>query len=209
MDDRSATTCGVVTRRPALSDQPYHAVAYGRADPGRQALEAFIRAGFQRVHGATVRSYMPTLIGLTDAAGETVGAAGYRPADLEPLYLEQYLSQPIERSIAMRHAGLAVDRWQVAEIGNFACRDCEAAMAMMGVLARLLRERQHRWVTFTATRKVRGIMVRLGIELAEIGRADPSRIRSATDDWGTYYSADPRVMLGYVPGYRGASGRSD
>jgi hypothetical protein len=175
-----------------------------RAGAERDALERFIKEGFQRNHGAVVRSFMPVLIGLRDAAGDIVGAAGYRPADLEPLYLEQYLDEPIEREIAKRTDEPASARAQVAEIGNFASRDCVAAAAMVTELGRFIVARRHTWVVFTATSTVRGILRRLGINLIDMGSAERSRIAMTSDDWGAYYSADPRVMLGYVPDYHGA-----
>jgi hypothetical protein len=207
MENRPAAGRGRVTSQSAQRNGR-HLRLTGRTDPGREALESFVRRGFRETHGATVRSFMPMLIGLYDATGSVVGVAGYRSAELEPLYLEQYLSEPIERAIARQRPGLLVFRAEVAEIGNFVCRDGEAAQAMVAVLAGLLRDHRHRWVAFTATRAVRGIMRRLGIRLAELGPADPCRIVATADDWGAYYNADPRVMLGYVPEYRGARGQN-
>ncbi len=187
----SADLCRVVLCSPNSADRP--------------ELEAFIQEGFQRKHGAAVRSFMPVLLGLRDPHGRIIGAAGYRPAAREHLYLEQYLSEPIESTIARRHPGTATARADVAEIGNFACRDCATAMVMVGVLAEFLLDQRHRWVVFTATRTVRGIMRHLGLGLSELGRADKSRVVVTSDDWGAYYSTDPRVMLGFVPSWRGAA----
>lgn len=174
----------------------------------RPVLEAFIQDGFRLKHGAAVRSFMPVLIGLRDRSGRIAGAAGYRPASLESLYLEQYLGEPIEHAIGRHFPVPPVQRADVAEIGNFACRDCPTAMTMVSVLAEFLLDRDHRWAVFTATRTVRGIMRHLGLGLSELGPADKSRVAVASDDWGTYYSTDPRVMLGYVPSYRGAQDRT-
>lgn len=170
----------------------------------RSALESFIQDGFQRKHGAAVRSFMPVLVGLRDQSGSIVGAAGYRPAAREALYLEQYLGEPIEATISRKVVHSTVARSEIAEIGNFACRDCSTAMAMVSVLAEFLLDQNHRWTVFTATRTVRGIMRHLGIGLSELGRADKSRVVVTSDEWGSYYSTDPRVMLGYVPSWHGA-----
>jgi hypothetical protein len=146
---------------------------------------------------------MPVLIGLRDERGRIVGAAGYRPAAQEALYLEQYLGEPIETLIARKHPAAGADRARLAEIGNFACSDCSTAMTMVSVLIEFLLDQHHRWAVFTATRTVRGIMRHLGISLAELGRADKSRVVVTGDDWGRYYATDPRVMLGDVQSYRG------
>lgn len=189
----------------ALSLDPAQVLICSPNGAERPELEAFIQAGFERKHGAAVRSFMPVLIGLRDASGKLVGAAGYRSAGRQALYLEQYLNAPIERLVAERNPGASVARADVAEIGNFACRDCATAMTMVSVLAEFLLDQRHRWTVFTATRTVRGIMRHLGLGLSELGRADKSRVVVTDDDWGRYYSTDPRVMLGFVPSYRGAA----
>jgi hypothetical protein len=184
--------------------RPYEIALCSTNAADRAALEAFIQDGFQRKHGAAVRSFMPVLIGLRDTSGTIVGAAGYRPAAGQPLYLEQYLGEPIEDTIRRKMPLSRVTRSDVAEIGNFACRDCNTAMSMVKVLAEFLLDQNNPWTVFTATRTVRGIMRHLGIRLAELGHADKSRVVVTSDDWGSYYATDPRVMLGYVPSYRGA-----
>jgi len=194
--------------RPAAASVPAGIRFCSPNSTDRTALETFIQDGFERQHGAAVRSFMPVLIGMFDAAGTVVGAAGYRPASRERLYLEQYLGEPIEAIVARRFPALTVTRADIAEIGNFACRDCTTALRMVEILAEFMLERDHRWTVFTATRTVRGIMRHLGIGLTELGRADKSRVVVPGDEWGSYYQTDPRVMLGYVPSWRGARNRT-
>jgi hypothetical protein len=181
-------------------------VICGPGHPARNEFETFIRQGFRRKHGASVHSFMPLLLGLRDAAGDLVGVAGYRAAKAQRLYLEQYLPHSIEHLIATRNPSLGVRRQDVAEIGNFACRDFPTAMDLIGLLTDFLLARQHRWVVFTATRTVRSIMRHLGVTLTELAPAEESRIAMTQDDWGSYYSTDPRVMLGYIPAHSGLSG---
>ncbi|MBW7930092.1 MAG: thermostable hemolysin [Gammaproteobacteria bacterium] len=173
----------------------------GPRDPGREELEAFVAAAFQQQHGATVRSFLPVLVGLRDTDGFLGGVAGYHPANDEPLYLEQYLAGPVEAEIARRLGRQQISRTAVAEIGNFACRNCVLAMTMVGVLARHLLEQEHDWVVFTATRTVRGIMRHMGLRLVELQQARPAQLMAAPDQWGRYYDQDPRVMFGYVPSW--------
>jgi Thermostable hemolysin len=176
-------------------------------DPLRPALEAFIRAGFRRRHEASICSFMPRLLGLYED-GQLVGAAGYRRAAEEPLFLEQYLTEPVETLVARRGSAGHVDRADIAEIGNFAASRCATAVTLVQCMAGLVQRNGHRWVVFTATRTVRGIMERMGIALVEIGRADASRVDGNADHWGRYYDTDPRIMLGHVPSYRPARPRS-
>lgn len=190
-----------MARPPATARQ---VVVCSRNSADRQELEAFIQSGFERKHGAAVRTFMPVLLGLRDGAGNLVGAAGYRAAAREPLYLEQYLGEPIETIVRRRTHDASIGRGEIAEIGNFACQDCATAMTMVGVLVEFMLEQRNPWGVFTATRTVRGIMRHLGIGLSELGRADKSRVVVTGDDWGSYYETDPRVMLGHVLSYRGA-----
>lgn len=192
--------------RSALPPSP-GAFLSGPQAADRAELEAFVGAAFRRQHGATVRAYLPVLVGLRDAAGGLAGVAGYRAGAEGPLYLEQYLAWPVEDIIASRLGAGAIARTAIAEIGNFACRDCATAATMVGVLAELLRERRHDWVVFTATRTVRGIMRHMGLRLTELALAQRSQLVAA-DDWGRYYDKDPRVMLGYVPSWDPAIGRT-
>lgn len=174
--------------------------------PQRHALESFIQEGFRKTHGARVRTFMPVLLGLQAADGKLTAAAGFRSATREPLYLEQYFGEPIEAILARQLPARNIARGEIAEIGNFACRDCDTAMVMVDVLATFLMDQQHPWAVFTATGTVRHIMARLGIGLYELGPADKSRVVITGDDWGSYYQADPKVMLGYVGDYRAGGG---
>jgi hypothetical protein len=195
-------------RRASPRPGPFEAFLCSPHSANRPALETFIQEGFRRKHAASVRSFMPVLMGLRSAQGELVGAAGYRPAQSHQLYLEQYLGEPIEARIARQSLDAHVARTDIAEIGNFACADCPTAMALVDVLAEFLLDQHHRWVVFTATRTVRGIMRHLGLGLTELGRADKSRVAIGADDWGRYYETDPRILLGYLPTWHGARDRT-
>ena len=47
---------------------------------GRVEVEGFVRGVYARRYGARVRGFTPTLVGLRDADGSIVAAAGYRAA---------------------------------------------------------------------------------------------------------------------------------
>jgi len=168
------------------------------AAPERPELEAFVRKAFQRGHGATVASFMPTLLSFRDGGGDLRGVIGLRGAGPAPLFLEQYLEQPVEEAIA-RAAGREVHRADVVEVGNLAGANCRAAMRMVASLPGYLLSRDYRWLVFTATDAVRGILQSLGAPLLELARADAGRITSGDDQWGRYYQRDPRVLAGYLP----------
>jgi hypothetical protein len=173
--------------------------------PERAELEAFVRAAFARKHDASVASFMPTLLSFRDASGELRGVIGLRSAQPKPLYLEQYLEQPVEAAIAAATGNL-VQRHEVVEVGNLAGANCRAAMRMVAELPSYLLARDYRWIVFTATSAVRGILQGFGAPLVELARADGGRVAGGEDRWGRYYESDPRVLAGYLPASRGVPG---
>jgi hypothetical protein len=173
----------------------------GSDAPDRAELEAFVGAAFRRRHDATVTSFMPTLLSFRDRGGDLRGVVGLRAAVSQPLYLEQYLEQPVETSIAAA-TDQAVRRDQVVEVGNLAGANCRAAMRMVALLPGYLLSRDYRWIVFTATSTVRGILEGFGAPLVELARADGARVAGSPDRWGRYYETDPRVLAGYLPASR-------
>lgn len=172
--------------------------------PGRYVLERFVAQRFAEVHGAVVCSFMPSLLALFDWRGTLRGAVGYRPAAHEALFLEQYLDAPIESAIGAalgRRAAesLSPDRDRIVEIGNLAGRGCRAALHLVARLPRYLCARGYDWVAFTATDRVREVLATFNAPLLDLGPADPRRLRSEKDDWGSYYDSAPRVMAGWLP----------
>lgn len=169
--------------------------------PERTELEAFVRQAFARKHDASVTSFMPTLLSFRDAGGVLRGVIGLRSAAPKPLYLEQYLEQPVEAAIATA-TGQAVQRRQVVEVGNLAGANCRAAIRMVAALPSYLLAHDYRWIVFTATSAVRGILQGFDAPLVELARADGSRVSGGTDRWGRYYDSDPRVLAGHLPDSR-------
>lgn len=183
---------------------PGPALRLGEAGAGahdRAELEAFVREAFARKHDASVASFMPTLLSFRDAGGQLRGVIGLREAQPQPLYLEQYLAQPVEAAIG-RMTGTAVPRSQVIEVGNLAGTSCRAAVRMVAMLPSYLLAREYRWIVFTATSAVRTILQGFGAPLVELARAEGSRVSGGPDRWGRYYDNDPRVLAGYLPNSR-------
>jgi hypothetical protein len=164
----------------------------------RAELECFVRAAFRRGHDATVTSFMPTLLSFRDRRGALRGVVGLRPAAPQPLFLEQYLALPIEAAIESQ-TGEKVQRGQVVEVGNLAGANCRTAMRMVAQLPAFLLARDYRWIVFTATRTVRGILQGFGAPLVELARADGACVAAGPDEWGRYYETDPRVLAGFLP----------
>jgi hypothetical protein len=185
------------TRRRAKCTH-HRIIVCERGDERRPELERFVHDVFVAQHSAHVCSFMPTLLALRSDAGHLCGVAGYRCAAEEPLFLERYLDQPIESAI---HSvtGRSAQRSQIVEVGNLAGASCRAAVRLVLALPQLLLSRGQLWVAFTATDVVRQLLSSYGAPLFELAPAQADRVAALGDDWGRYYRADPRVMVGFLP----------
>ena len=173
----------------------------GIAHPQRHAAEAFIAGGFLRSHNACVRSFLPELLALQDPSGCIHAVVGCRRANEESLFLERYLDLPIERCLSLR-SGLRVERSQIVELGNLACRNAGMARLFISVLPRYLLDHDALWITFTATAVVRKLIAETRASLLDLAPARAERVADGIDEWGRYYSTDPRVLAGYLPAAR-------
>ena len=167
-------------------------------DPRRGELEQFVQRAFAERHQARVCSFMPTLLGMRNDRGGICAVAGFRSAAEEPLFLERYLDEPIDRAIAMA-TGQAISRSQIVEVGNLAGNNCRSAMRLVLTLPRTLLDRGQRWIVFTATDTVRQLLANYHAPLIDLAPAHASRVRGLADDWGRYYETNPRIMVGYLP----------
>lgn len=167
----------------------------------RAEAEDFIRRRFLRSHGAHVASFLPTLLLLTDSHDELAAVAGFRCAAGEPLYLEKYLPVPVEQAIEARSA-TQPRRAEIVEIGNFAAVDSRRAKILMSFMPEFFLALPARWIVFTATASIRALLTAMGGHCLELGAADGSCVAGGADEWGRYYSNDPRVMAGFLPAAR-------
>jgi hypothetical protein len=140
---------------------------------------------------------MPTLLALEGRDERVCGVVGFRNAALQPLFLERYLALPIEAELRVR-TGRTIDRESIVEVGNLASLSCRAAFHLAAALPRVLIDHGNRWIVFTATSTVRGILQKLSAPTIDLGCADRECV-DQPDAWGRYYEHDPRVMAGYLP----------
>lgn len=171
---------------------------YQVADPGREELERFVGNAFADKHGAHVCSFMPTLLAMRNQAGAVCSVAGFRSADQQELFLERYLDETIEQAVTAA-ARQQVSRSQIVEVGNLAGANCRSAMRLVLELPRILLDRGHRWMVFTATDTVRQLLASYHAPLLDLAAASEARAQSVGDEWGRYYLSRPRVMAGYLP----------
>ncbi|HEY9036625.1 MAG TPA: thermostable hemolysin [Pseudomonadales bacterium] len=159
---------------------------------GRPMLTRYIHQQFAEHYGADVHSFMPWLVGLYEDQ-RIAAAAGFRLASHEPLYLEQYLDEPIEA--AMAHIpGLGASREHIAEIGNLAGTVRHCVRELFVALACLMQAADVEVITCTANPTVRALFREMKMPFKPLCAAVPARLGRAAHQWGSYYSRTCIIM---------------
>lgn len=162
-------------------------------DDQRDSIEMFVADIYRRHFGARLTQFMPVLVSRS-SDGQPCAAAGYRSA-AEPLFLERYLSEPIDRLLA-RATGRTVVRDRIVEIGQFAARYPGDGRRLMPELAQHLVDSGFHWAVITATSELRRLLRHQGLSALPIGVAEPRRLGDEARSWGSYYRHAPRVLAG-------------
>lgn len=164
----------------------------------RAKVESFIGDAFTLAYGACIRNFMPRLLAVCRKNGDLMAAFGVRSAGDERLFLEQYLDRPIEHAIEAE-TGIALDRSQIAEVGNLAAIYPGGVRWMIAALTVMLYEEGYEWVVFTGTAALRNGFNKLGLFPAAICPAEVRRLNPREQAiWGNYYDNNPIVMFGNI-----------
>ncbi|WPC76167.1 thermostable hemolysin [Vibrio porteresiae] len=161
--------------------------------PLRRDVESYVKNRYSVAFDARLQQFMPVFLVLV-ADGEIVSACGYRVANIEPLFLEQYLDESAEQAIG-RLFDTEVDRAQLIEFGQLASFSKGLSAHHFLQMTRRMVAMGFDWCIFTATDPLYAMMRRLGLQPQVIVEADASRVINA-QAWGTYYHYQPRIMAG-------------
>ncbi|MDX1598996.1 MAG: thermostable hemolysin [Marinobacter sp.] len=156
-----------------------------------QLAADFIRRRFNQAYDARPTLNMPPLLALISEHGTLLAAVGVRCAAAEPLFLENYLDQPVEKCVPQRNVG----RRSVVEIAHLAGVETGISRPLFAALAVWLQQAGLQWVACTGTTQLRNGFGHIGIQVSDLGVADPDRLGGAGLDWGTYYDNQPRVLV--------------
>lgn len=168
----------------------------GPDSPARLELEAFVRTVFFQACGARVSRFLSELLGF-EREGRLTAVVGIARAAEGPLFVEQYLDETAEESIA-RQIGGAVQRADVVEVGNLALGMPGQARWIIAATTAFLAASGYRWVIFTAAAPLSNAFRRLGLRPIPLVAADPRRLPDGGASWGSYYDAAPTVYAGDV-----------
>ena len=187
---------GVAPPSPLLLQPRLRLAVHTPDDPQRAGVQQFIRTVFAQRYGADVRQFAPRLVSLQDE-GEIVAAAGYRSADEAPLFLERYLSAPVEALLASAGEARPARR-SVVEVGNLAADRAGEGRRLIALLGPHLAEQGFEWVVGTITTELRHLFIRLGVTPLALGTAHAAALGEEGAHWGSYYDHEPVVLAGHL-----------
>lgn len=180
--------------KPALGNNPdWHMRVYQVGETGRETIERYIAMRYASDFGAKLDSFYPHLLAVKQDEARVVAALGYRRAEEGPLFLEQYLSRPVESSLAGA-LNMPVVRDGMLEIGNLASDFSGGNRVLISTLTAYLYGKSARWVVFTGTRALLNSFRRFAIDVYDLGEASLDRLQTNGAHWGSYYDHRPRVV---------------
>ena len=191
-----STTEKILCRLPFVTNARF--TLHSRGDNDRIPVEKYIHAKFLQSYNAEIDQFLPYLLSLR-CLDKFSAAVGIRPAETGPLFLEQYLAQPVEQEIGLRFRH-EVDRDRIIEIGNLVSAWRGSSQLLFTFLAALLEAIDREWVVFTATWEVEKLLGKMNFNLIPLCQASADKLTASAEQWGSYYRHSPRVLLGHVPG---------
>lgn len=169
-----------------------------QASESRAETETFLAARYQRYYQAKLTSFMPNLLCLKDENQKIIAALGFKIADEQPLFLENYLPDQIENCLTQA-TGLTQQRNGIVEVGSLAAISAGGNRWLIIALTAFLKGEGADWVVFTAQRALLNSFKNLGIAITELNEAKPDLLSAKQRlAWGRYYDSRPIVSFGRV-----------
>jgi Thermostable hemolysin len=182
----------VMTKRYVLSEITATTVNIG--SPARAEVEAFIHAVFKRAYNAEVTNFMPHLVALRDNNGVLMAAFGLKKASEGPLFLEQYLDEPIE-SLISKKLHKPISRDEITKIGNLAVANPRNAGVLIAHVIQHSLDMGIEWCVATAHHSLQNGVVKGGRDVYPLFPADKARLSPEEQaKWGSYYDRMPQVV---------------
>lgn len=166
-------------------------------DAGRQKIEQKIRSAYEQSFGAHFSHFMPELISAAHPGKQAHLRFGICAAAKQPLYLENYLSEPIETLLSNAVCS-RVERHSIAEIGNLSLDNSGDLRQSLMAMAIYCQQQGYRYVVCTATRALRLLFLRAGIKPVHLGNAGQHDAPADGSHWGSYYESRPQIIGGNI-----------
>lgn len=179
-------------RRYQVDEITAHVVS--PAAPCREEVERFIAAVFKQAYGATITHFMPELVALRDQHGILMAAFGLRRAADAPLFLEQYIDEPIE-TLMSRQLGRNIQRHDITCIGNLAVANPRNAGVLIAHIIQHSLDSGIAWGVATAHHRLQNGLIKAGRDLTPLASAHPERLSAEEHArWGSYYHLTPQIV---------------
>lgn len=163
----------------------------------RARVERFIERRYLDRFGSRIVEHYPILLSLQSDDGNVRATIGLRNASREPLFLERYFDEPIERMIS--HAtGATPARADILEIGNMASIGRTASARLIAASASYLSTSRCRYAVVTATEELRRMLGSFGFAWRALGAARADRTADHGRSWGSYYEQNPEILVGEI-----------
>ena len=163
----------------------------------REELREFIAKKYDRTHGANPCLDFGHWHWVRGERENPLAALAHRAASDGPLYLETYLTQPIEEVVSAA-LNEQIDRRAIVEIGCLAAEPTPA-LIQLWCEASVTLSADFRIAVATLTRPLRAIFAKLGMPITVLTTADPTRLSPGGGaEWGSYYELDPLVCAGDI-----------
>ena len=168
------------------------------------SLEAklFIKDIYHKYYQAKIGINYPTLMAILDKNNNILSAVGFRFADDQDLFLEQYLGGKIEDVLSDKYQK-NISRNQIVEVGSLASAGSGMSKFLFIALAAYLRKMGYYYTAMTGTSKLRTSFKKLNLKPITLCGAKKDKLINKDDDWGSYYDSDPKVLAGNIDiGYK-------
>ncbi|MFT3673674.1 thermostable hemolysin [Aestuariivirga sp.] len=166
-------------------------------DKDRRAAQDLIARRYEEQFGVRIVPDYPQFLTLQSGTGGLLSAVGIRRAADAPLFLEQYLDQPVEDVLA--GAGLGRHpRSAIVELGSLASLSNRASLYLIAAMAAYMQQKGFAVATVTGTRRLRRIFSLFDLDLSTLAAARAERLTGPTRNWGSYYDDDPQVLAAPV-----------
>jgi len=183
-------------RQKTQSDQLEMEV-FTNGDKGRAGIERDILSAYEQNFGAHFSHFMPELISAARPGKEAHLRFGICAASKHPLYLENYLAEPVEMLLSKAVCS-RVERHSIAEIGNLSLSHTDNLQQDLMAIAAYCQQQGYRYVVCTATRVLRMLFLRVGMKPVHLGNAEQHDAPADGSHWGSYYESRPQIIGGNI-----------
>jgi len=157
-------------------------------------VELFVEQMYKKIYNATIYSHYSNFIGITNN-NKIVSVLGFRYAKNKRLFLEQYLTQPIELLLSNKLKISTINREHIIEIGSFVSQDSFATLLMLEQLIIYLKKQNIHYVCVTVTKHLERYFKIMGIKGIRMSAAKYNNLHTNINDWGNYYEHKPNVFF--------------